>query len=360
MAETNTDLNISDNINSQQNQNSTTQNHQVLVSQQSTTISQPVKPATESKGEAKNDVFSELFGELGDHHGIIIGPYHIADLPMIIYDDGLHIYSSPASMEKAGLYTMHNTHPVRSIDHKAPKLDLSVTNLVFFEWIALLILGFLFFRGGGKARKNPSNAPSGVTNLIESVLVYIRKEIVRPNLPTIKIADRLLPYFSGLFFFILTCNLFGLIPGGHTATGTLGVTAGLAITAFFVINFTAIRESGIGAWFKHLLGGAPWYLFFIMIPIEIISMFVKPFALTIRLFANMSAGHIVLLSLLGLLFYFRTIYIAPAIVGFSIFIYLLELLVAFIQAYVFTMLTAIFVGLAIGEHGHTEESLEHN
>jgi F-type H+-transporting ATPase subunit a len=91
-----------------------------------------------------------------------------------------------------------------------------------------------------------------------------------------------------------------------------------------------------------------------MIPIEILSMFIKPFALTIRLFANMSAGHIVILSLLGLLFYFRTIFISPAIVGFSVFIYLLELLVAFIQAYVFTMLTAIFVSLAIGEHGAGE------
>lgn len=302
-----------------------------------------------------SDVFSQLYSQLGDHYGMILGPYHVTDLPYIFYDEGqFHFYPSTKAMEADGKYIMHHHHPVRASDHQPPALDLSITNLIFFQFIAMAVLAFMFIKTGLKYKKNPDKPPRGFQNLIETVILYIRDEIVRPNLPTLQVADRLLPYFVALFFFILTLNLFGLIPFGHTSTGSIAVTCGLAITAFLVINYTAIRESGIGAWFKHLLGGGPWWLAPLMIPIEIMSMFIKPFALTIRLFANMSAGHIVLLSILGLLFYFGTLLISPAIVGFSVFIYFLELLVAFIQAYVFTMLTAIFVGLAIGEHAHNE------
>ncbi len=312
----------------------------------------------ENHNESHNesgDVFSQLYSQLGDHYGLILGPYHIADLPYIFFDEGqFHFYSSTKTMEAEGKYIMHHHHPVRANDNQPPMLDFSITNLVFFQFIAMTILAIMFIRTGRKYKKNPDKAPSGFQNLIETIVLYVRDEIVRPNLPTIQVADRLLPYFIALFFFILTLNLLGLVPFGHTSTAALAVTCGLAITAFLIINYTAIRESGIGAWLKHLLGGAPWWLFFLMIPIEIMSMFIKPFALTIRLFANMSAGHIVLLSILGLLFYFKSIFISPAIVGFSVFIYLLELLVVFIQAYVFTMLTAIFVGLAIGEHAHNE------
>jgi F-type H+-transporting ATPase subunit a len=162
-------------------------------------------------------------------------------------------------------------------------------------------------------------------------------------------------------------NLLGLVPGGHTATGALGVTGALALTALIIINATAIREIGIGNWFKHLLGGAPIWLAPIMIPIEIISMFTKPFALTIRLFANMTAGHVVLLSLVGLIFYFAKLNIgtavvlggiAPISIAFSVFMICLELLVAFLQAYIFTILTAVFTGLAIGEHSHHSQEHE--
>jgi F-type H+-transporting ATPase subunit a len=145
-----------------------------------------------------------------------------------------------------------------------------------------------------------------------------------------------------------------LIPGGHSATGNLAVTAGLALTAYFVINGSAIITKGFGHWIKEFTGGAPWFIWIVMIPIEILSMFTKPFALTIRLFANMTAGHVVILSLVGLIFLFKSFAVAPISIGFSLFINLLETLVAMIQAYVFTMLTAVFVGLALGhgeEHG---------
>jgi F-type H+-transporting ATPase subunit a len=165
----------------------------------------------------------------------------------------------------------------------------------------------------------------------------------------------LLPYFLSVFSFILLLNLIGLVPGGHSATGAIGVTAGLAIISFCVINYTAVRESGVGAWFKHLTGGAPLYMAPIMVPIEILSLFIKPFVLTMRLFANMAAGHIVLLAFVGLIFFFKSIFVAPASVAFSVFVYSLELLAAFLQAYIFTMLTAVFTGMAIGDHAHEGE-----
>ena len=153
-------------------------------------------------------------------------------------------------------------------------------------------------------------------------------------------------------------NLIGLIPGGHTATGSLAVTAALAICAFFVINVTQIKDVGVKAYLKHLLGGAPIALAPIMIPIEILSMFTKPFALTVRLFANMTAGHVVLLSLVGLIFYFKSFIVSPVSVGFSIFMYFIEILVAFLQAYIFVILTAVFTGRGMShEHaGHEEKS----
>jgi len=125
--------------------------------------------------------------------------------------------------------------------------------------------------------------------------------------------------------------------------------------SFLVVNYVAIKDAGIGSWFHHLLGGAPIFLAPIMVPIEIVSLFTKPFALMIRLFANMTAGHIVLLSLVGLIFFFKSWMVTPVSISFSVFIYLLELLVAFLQAYIFAMLTSVFIGLALGDHAQHED-----
>ena len=187
--------------------------------------------------------------------------------------------------------------------------------------------------------------------MIEMLVVFLRDDVVGPNIGGKHITDRLLPFFVVLFFFILFMNFIGLIPGGHTSTGALGTTAALAICSFFVINITQIKEVGIGAYLKHLLGGAPVWLAPIMIPIEILSLFTKPFALTVRLFANMTAGHVVLLSLVGPIFYFKSLAVAPVSVAFSIFMYALEILVALLQAYIFKILTAVFTGLGV-EHDH--------
>ncbi len=303
-------------------------------------------------------VFDHLLGELGDHYTLTLFNYKIAELPVILADQGsLHVYPNHTAMEHAGLYTMSHHKPVRVADHERPDWDFSVTNFVVFQWLGMLILLLAFISVKNKYKKNPKRAPRGLQNAVEVFVVYVRDNIVRPNVGSDRITKQLLPYFLSLFFFILVLNVLGLIPGGHSATGAIGVTAGLAITAFFVINITAIKEAGIGAWFHHLLGGAPWWLAPIMVPIEIIGLFAKPFALAVRLFANMTAGHIVLVALIGLIFFFQTPFVAAVSTPFSIFIYALETLVVFLQAYIFTMLTAVFVGLALGDHAHDDHDV---
>lgn len=315
--------------------------------------------------------FDLLLNELGDHHelNIFFGKWEI--LPVILVDDGLHVYANPHAMEEAGVFTMHHQDAPHHIVHTtkkdasghpaSPWLDLSITNLVAYQFIAIAVVLALFGIARGRYRKNPVAAPRGIQNVLESVVLYVRDQIVGPNVGTAKRADRLMPYMMTLFFFILTLNLIGLLPGGHAATGALPVTMALALTTFFVVNFIAFKDAGVGSWFKHLLGGAPVYIAPIMVPIEVVGLITKPFALMIRLFANMTAGHIVLMSLVGLIFFFAQEMgaavgwgVAPVSVLFSVFIYLLELLVAFLQAYIFTMLAAVFVGLALGDHAHDD------
>ncbi|MCX7929294.1 MAG: F0F1 ATP synthase subunit A [Chlorobi bacterium] len=301
-------------------------------------------------------VIPHLLQELGDHHELNIAFTTSDVLPVVLYDGGRwHFYRNAHAMEQEGEYRISKGHIVRATDGASPALDLSVTNLVVFQWIGMLIVLALFFVAGRRYRRDPLMPPRGLQNALEAIVVYIRDEVVRPNLRSERLVRQFMPYFVGLFLFILVLNLLGLLPGMHTATGAIGTTAALAITAFVVINGLAIREIGINGWLHHLLGGAPAYLAPIMVPIEILGLFTKPFALTVRLFANMSAGHIILLSLIGLIFYFRSIFVAPMSVGFSIFIYLLETLVCFLQAYIFTVLTAVFVGLALGDHAHDHD-----
>ncbi len=334
----------------------------VLVNQgESGNIHSEATHNSHSSEISPQQVFPTLLGTLGEHRELTFFHYHIIDLPVIIYDKeyGFDIYSNIDKMKEGGKYTFSETHKIVKVSNpnETPTLDLSVTSLVCFQWLAMIILLVAFFRVGRRYKKDPLKPPKGLQNLLETIFIFVRDDIVLPNISDRKAALRLLPYFVTLFVFILLMNLFGLIPGGHTATGALGTTAGLALTALFVINGTAIRQIGFKNWLHHLLGGAPWYLFFIMVPIEIISMFTKPFALTVRLFANMTAGHVILLSLVGLIFYLKTIVMAAVVVPFSIFMYALELLVAFLQAFIFTILTAVFTGLAIGEHGeHSEHS----
>lgn len=233
-------------------------------------------------------------------------------------------------------------------------IDMSITKHVFFLWLAAVILVVTL---SYIARKNLKNkVPRGLGNLVEVFVVFVRDEIVIPNMG--KGGVKYLPYLLTNFFFILVMNLLGLIPYGASATGNISVTAGLAIIAFLMIQISAIRAQGFGHYLAHLTGGVHWTLWPIMIPIEVLGLFTKPFALCIRLFANMTGGHIVILALIGLIFIFKSFMVAPVSVAFALGIYMLELFVSFLQAYIFTMLTSLFMGLGMqteshgGEHSH--------
>jgi F-type H+-transporting ATPase subunit a len=223
-------------------------------------------------------------------------------------------------------------------------IDLTITNHVVFMWIAVVFLVILF-RKVAKSYKQ-SLTPKGVSNFMEVLILFVRDEIVKPTIG--HGYEKFLPYLLTVFFFILTCNFLGLVPGGATATSNISVTASLAIITFIITQAGGIQKNGFFGYFKGLIpGGVPGWLFPIMGIVELLGLLTKPFALAVRLFANLTAGHIVIYALLGLIFILKTYYVAPVSIAFALFIYLLEILVALIQAYIFTMLSSLFIGMAV-------------
>jgi len=195
------------------------------------------------------------------------------------------------------------------------------------------------------ARRSREPVPRGLRAALEVLILFVRDEIGAKCIG--KGHEKYTGYLLTTFFFILTCNLLGLVPGMSTATGAISVTAALAVIAFLMIQLAGIRNYGVVGHIKNLVPhGLPTMILPIMIPVEILGMLTKPFALAVRLFANMTAGHVVILSLIGLIFILEHAAVAAVAVPFALFIYVLELLVAFIQAFIFTLLTALFIGMS--------------
>jgi F-type H+-transporting ATPase subunit a len=230
-------------------------------------------------------------------------------------------------------------------------LDMTPTRQVVMMWIAALALVFVVL---GATRKR-ALVPRGLYNFVETLVAFVRNEIAVPNMGA-EHADRFVPYLLTAFFFILFMNLTGLVPWSATATANLSVTVMMALFTFVITQAAAIKAMGLGGYFSHLTGGVGkelWPLWFVMVPVEIMGLFTKPFALTVRLFANMVAGHFVIYALLGLIFVISP-WVAFGAVPMALGIFLLELFVAFVQAYIFTMLSALFIGagLVVHDHGH--------
>ncbi len=235
-------------------------------------------------------------------------------------------------------------HPIHVL---GMNIDLSITNHVVMLWIAGLILILLFklaFRG-------KSLVPSGLGAFLEIFILFVRDEIAIANMGE-EHGKKFTPLLVTFFFFILIANLMGLIPMFSTATGNINVTAGLALITFFSTQIYGIREHGFFGYYKSLIpAGVPALLTPLMFIVEIMGLLAKHFALTIRLFANMIAGHIVLFAFLGLIIMFKSYWVSPVSVGFGVFDYFLEMLVALIQAYIFTILSALFIGMSVNpEH----------
>ena len=226
-------------------------------------------------------------------------------------------------------------------------LDFSITKNVFSIFIGFASLLLIFFAVARGYKKNAGKAPKGIQSFLEPIILFVRDEIAIPNLG--HKYERFMPYLLTVFFFIWFMNMLGLVPffpGSANVTGNIAVTMVLA-----VFTLVIILVNGNKNYWGHILNPpVPWWLKPLMIPVEIIGIFTKPFALMIRLFANITAGHILVLSLLCLPFVFNASAVAGGSVIFTIFISLIELLVAFIQAFIFTILSALFIGMAIEEH----------
>ena len=236
-------------------------------------------------------------------------------------------------------------------------LDISISKNVCALFISIILLLWIFLSVARMYKRNPNQAPKGFQAMIEVVILFIRDEIAIPLIGHHKY-QKYFPYLLTLFFFILINNLMGLFPvfpGGANVTGNIAVTMVLALLTFFIVTFSSNKN-----YWAHIFNtpGVPWWLKFplpLMPLIEVVGMFTKPFVLMIRLFANIVAGHIIILGFLGLIFIFGAMtpvagFIAsPISIFFYIFMGLLELLVAFIQAFIFTLLTALYIGMAIEE-----------
>ncbi|MDZ4699639.1 MAG: F0F1 ATP synthase subunit A [Rhodothermales bacterium] len=294
------------------------------------------------------------FDAFGSTHGAVeSGQYTLAD-------------AAGQPLAEAELLSIAAEHkqvyyPVIPRDGGAVVIDFSISRQILFVFISALVLLIIAFRLASRYRMGigARQAPKGAwQNMLEVLILFIRDEVARPAIgPTYK---KYVPYLTTAFFFILLGNLLGLVPWGVTATSNIMVTATLAFFTFMITQFSGSKD-----YWRHIFWppNVPIGIKFILIPIEVIGIFTKPVALAFRLFGNMISGHIAIVSLLGLIFIFSA-KIGPVVGGLfvlfsvplTIFIYLLKILVSFIQAYIFTMLSSVFIGMALEEHHHDDHT----
>ena len=304
--------------------------------------------------------------EKGEH--VYIG----APLPVILWDNGLKVFSSSkfhhgetvAEVEGNYYALYHNkiyrtdaqgtiTYDEAHHPTNVKPLDFSITKSVVSMLIVFAIMFFLFKSLADSYAKNGGLA-AGAGRFFEPIIIYIRDDIARPNIGEKKY-KKYMNFLLTVFFFIWFLNLLGMTPLGVNVTGNIAVTFGLALLTFLITNLTGTKDYWLHI-FDPLGSSMPWFakipLYIILIPIEVLGIFVKPFSLLIRLYANMQAGHIVLMSLIGLMFIFKSWIGSPLSFGLAFAISMIEILVALLQAYIFTMLSALYFGFASEEHEH--------
>jgi F-type H+-transporting ATPase subunit a len=282
------------------------------------------------------------------------GHYGTLYLPVIVYSSerGLdifsshHFYDDHHQVVEYNGYKLEHNH-IYLIDSGEAVLDLSITKNVAMLLINATLLLLILVLAARGYKRSQGRAPKGIQSFIEPIIIFVRDEIVKPNIG--HHYEKYLPYLLTLFFFILFGNLLGLLPGAGNLTGNIAVTATLAFFTFLLTNF-----SGNKGYWSHIFWtpGVPLPLRIVILPVEILGIFTKPFSLTIRLFVAITAGHIVLLSLISLAFIFQSVTVGFVSSLIVLFINLIELLVAGIQAYVFTLFTSLYIGMATAEHDH--------
>ena len=298
-------------------------------------------------------------------------------LPIILYDNGLHVFMSSkfehghAVVESKGnYYKLHEGHiykteldghidaDAKGVVSNATPIDLSITKNVFALLFGAVIILLIFLTVANGYKKRGVGAPKGIQSLLEILIVFMKDEVIKPSIG--KHYAKFLPLLLTIFFFIFINNLMGLIPlfpFGANLTGNIAVTMILALFIFVVVNF-----SGNKHYWKHIfMPDVPVALWILLIPIEILGVVLKPFVLMLRLFANITAGHIIILGFFSLIFIFGQKNLVAGYgsavfsVAFTLFMSVLELLVAFLQAYVFTLLASLYIGSATEEHHHAED-----
>lgn len=313
-------------------------------------------------GKEKFEPTKIIMEHIADSHMWHLWGHVSLPLPVIVYTPaGLDLFSSGHFHHGEHDYTSaKNTY--RLVDDKvkivgsdgrvdeaasAKLIDLSITKNVAAMFIAIAIILIIFISVAGAYKKRVGKSPKGLQSLIEPIIVFVRDDIAKPNIG--HGYAKFMPYLLTVFFFIWINNMLGLVPifpGGANVTGNIALTLVLSLGTLLIVNL-----NGNKYYWKHiLLPDVPWWLYPIMIPVELIGIISKPFALMIRLFANITAGHIIVLSLISLIFIFETVAMAPVSIAFVLFMDVLELLVAFLQAFIFTLLTALFIGMAVEEH----------
>ncbi|MCK4880310.1 MAG: F0F1 ATP synthase subunit A [Bacteroidales bacterium] len=345
-----------------------------------------VHQAENGHGEAAEEEFNAteyILEHISDSHEWHIltkkdGHHVSVPLPVIIYSkhSGLHAFSSKEIAHghtHKGFQMGHGTIEIvnkkgetveKSLKGKIIEvdehgemveaglpLDFSFTKNVFMMMLSVAILLLVFLSLARSYKKMGTSEPRGLAGFIEPVIVFIEEDIAIPNIGEDKYY-RFMPYLLTVFFFILLNNLMGLIPFfpfGANVTGNIAVTLVLAVFTFLITQFSSNK----GHW-QHVFNtpGVPVWLAPIMIPVELIGLVTKPFALMIRLFANITAGHIIILSLISMIFIFKSVFVAVPSILMVLFMDFIELLVAFLQAYIFTLLSALFIGMAMPEHHH--------
>lgn len=297
-----------------------------------------------------------IMHHIGDSHEWEFSKGFSIPLPVILYseDRGIEIFSSSRfhneHHEYNGYHLVHgDAEKIVPVDESRTIYDFSITKNVASMIIGAIILILVFTSVAKAYNRGKGKAPKGLQSAMEVLVLFIRDEVVKPNVgPNYA---KYLPYLLTLFFFILINNLLGLLPGGANVTGNIAITLVLAILTFIITHVSSNRH-----YWKHLVApdGLPKALLPVMIPVEIIGVFMKPFSLMIRLFANITAGHIILLSLFSLIFIFKSFALAPVISLFALFMNFIEIMVAFIQAFIFTLLSSMYIGSAIEEHSHAD------
>ncbi|WP_067029728.1 F0F1 ATP synthase subunit A [Allomuricauda sp. CP2A] len=343
---------------------------------------------TEEHGkDLKTEIKEYISHHLKDSHDFSLFSYTAENgehkyvgfpLPVILIDDGLQVFSSSKFHHGETVAEVDGNHyklyhgkiyktdaeGTINYDEKhhptnVKPLDFSITKNVVMIIVTGALMLWLFTSLAKSYAKN-NGVPTGVGRFFEPIILYVRDDIARPNIGE-KRYKKYMPYLLTIFFFIWFLNMFGLTPLGINVTGNIAITFALALMTFLLTNLTGTKDYWMHQ-FNPLGDSMPWYakipLYIILVPIEILGLFIKPFSLLIRLYANMQAGHIVLMSLIGLMFIFKSWLGSPLSFGLAFAISLIEVLVALLQAYIFTMLSALYFGFASEDHhaeGHEDD-----